>query len=250
MPLVRYGSDTKQGANFVIMERKIKGIFIPIEVWENKELSWNEKILLMEIDSFTSRGEDCYFSNEYIASLLGVKENTASIILSKLVDKGYVKRTRFDGRHRYIESNIGFYFNAQSKAGFDENQRLGITEIKPDNNNTSNNNTPKKEYTLEEKRALFRKACEPYVPKYGVQMIEAFCLYWCEADKKGVMACEKAKKRKGTFEIGGRLATWAGKEYNKPSVQKPVSQPKPQPPKRTPWEQMGLTEEQYRTIYK
>lgn len=245
MPLVRYGSDTKQGVNFVIMERKIKGIFIPIEVWENKELSWNEKILLMEIDSFTSRGEDCYFSNEYIASLLGVKENTASIILSKLVDKGYVKRTRFDGRHRYIESNIGFYFNAQSKAGFDENQRLGITEIKPDNNNTSNNNTPKKEYTLEEKRAIFRKACEPYVEKYGLKMIEDFCRYWCEADSKGVMACEKAKKKKGTFEVGGRLATWAGKEYNKPSItpQKPTTQPRRA--KKTPWEEMGLSYEDY-----
>lgn len=230
------------------MERKIKGIFIPIEVWENKELSWNEKILLMEIDSFTSRGEDCFFSNAYIAELLGVKENTASIILSKLVDKGYVTRTRFDGRNRYVESNIGFYFNAQSKAGFDENQRLGITEIKPDNNNTSNNNTPKKEYTLEEKRALFRKACEPYVQKYGAQMIEAFCLYWCEADKKGVMACEKAKKRKGTFEISGRLATWAGKEYNKPSVKPTPKRPVQPKSEKTPWEALGLSYEQYQEV--
>ena len=36
------------------MERLIKGIWIPIEIWQDKSLSWNEKILLMEIDSFTS----------------------------------------------------------------------------------------------------------------------------------------------------------------------------------------------------
>lgn len=227
------------------MERQIKGIFIPIEIWENKELSWNEKILLMEIDSFTSRGVDCFFSNEYIAELLGVKENTASIILSKLVDKGYVSRTRFDGRHRYIESNLGFSFSTQSKAAFDENQTLPLTEVKPDNNNKPSN---KPILTLEDKRRIFREKCEPYIEKYGLQMIEEFCRYWCEADSKGVMACEKAKKKKGTFEIGGRLATWAGKEYNQPKNNAP-RQPKPQPkPTRTIWEEMGLTYEQYEKV--
>ena len=98
---------------------------------------------------------------------------------------------------------------------------------------------------MEEKRAIFRKACEPYVEKYGLKMIEDFCRYWCEADSKGVMACEKAKKKKGTFEVGGRLATWAGKEYNKPSItpQKPTTQPRRA--KKTPWEEMGLSYEDY-----
>ena len=93
---------------------------------------------------------------------------------------------------------------------------------------------------------VFPQPKEAWYKKYGVQMIEAFCLYWCEADKKGVMACEKAKKRKGTFEIGGRLATWAGKEYNKPTAstpQRPVAQPRK--PKKTPWEEMGLSYEDY-----
>ena len=52
--------------------RKVKGIWIPIEIWENKDLSWNEKILFLEIDSFTSKDKDCYVSNEYIAKLLGI----------------------------------------------------------------------------------------------------------------------------------------------------------------------------------
>lgn len=41
------------------MERQTKGIWIPIEIWEDKNLSWNERILLLEIDSFTTKDKDC-----------------------------------------------------------------------------------------------------------------------------------------------------------------------------------------------
>ena len=90
------------------MERLIKGIWIPIEIWQDKSLSWNEKILLMEIDSFTSKGHECYISNEYIAELLGVSISWASKCLSHLMEIGYVKMVRFDGRKRYVESAIQF----------------------------------------------------------------------------------------------------------------------------------------------
>lgn len=88
------------------MERKAKGIWIPIEIWEDKNLNWNEKILFLEIDSYTSRDSDCYISNEYIAKLLGVTETSANKILSSLISKGYVVKTKFDGRKRYIKTNM------------------------------------------------------------------------------------------------------------------------------------------------
>lgn len=84
--------------------RIVKGIWIPIEIWEAADLSWNEKILLMEIDSYTTKGKDCYISDEYISDLLGVNERNARRNLSNLIQKGYVKKTRFDGRRRYVES--------------------------------------------------------------------------------------------------------------------------------------------------
>lgn len=90
------------------MERIVKGIWIPIEIWQDKSLSWNEKILLMEIDSFTSKGHECYISNEYIAELLGVSISWASKCLSHLMEVGYVKMVRFDGRKRYVERAIQF----------------------------------------------------------------------------------------------------------------------------------------------
>ena len=90
------------------MERIIKGIWIPIEIWQDRSLSWNEKILLMEIDSFTSKGHECYISNEYIADLLGVTERSASRLLSHLLESGLIRMVRFDGRKRYVESTICF----------------------------------------------------------------------------------------------------------------------------------------------
>ena len=90
------------------MERIVKGIWIPIEIWQDRSLSWNEKILLMEIDSFTSKGHECYISNEYIAELLGVTDRCARKYLSHLKEIGYLREVRFDGRKRYVESTISF----------------------------------------------------------------------------------------------------------------------------------------------
>lgn len=91
-----------------MMERKIKGIWIPIEIWEARDLSWNEKVLLMEVDSFTSVGDPCYFSDEYIANMLGVGVSRAGQLVSSLVKKGYLRRAGFDGRTRFIETTLAF----------------------------------------------------------------------------------------------------------------------------------------------
>jgi DNA-binding Lrp family transcriptional regulator len=60
----------------------------------------------MEIDSFTSQGKDCYISDEYIADKIGVSERSARAMISKLIELGYIIRTRFDGRRRFLESAI------------------------------------------------------------------------------------------------------------------------------------------------
>lgn len=90
------------------MERIVKGIWIPIEIWEAQDLSWNEKILLMEIDSFTSQGKDCYISDERIADILKVSERSARSMVANLIKLGYIERTRFDGRKRYLQSTIAY----------------------------------------------------------------------------------------------------------------------------------------------
>lgn len=88
------------------MERIVKGIWFPIEIWEAEELSWHERILLMEIDSYTAQGKDCFISDEYIAELLKISVRSAATMVSNLIHKGYIKKTRFDGRKRYLESTL------------------------------------------------------------------------------------------------------------------------------------------------
>ena len=88
------------------MERIVKGIWIPIEIWQAEDLSWNEKILLMEVDSFSKKGKECYISNRYIADMFGISERTASEYLTHLIKAGYVKLVKFDGRARYVESAL------------------------------------------------------------------------------------------------------------------------------------------------
>ena len=105
------------------MERIVKGIWIPLEIWQDRSLSWNEKILLMEIDSFTARGRECYISNEYIADLLGVTERCASKYMSHLIEVGFIKMVRFDGRRRFVESTISF------QADLNDCSRQGGTSV-------------------------------------------------------------------------------------------------------------------------
>lgn len=85
-------------------KREFKGIFIPAEIWLDKSLSANEKVLYAEIDSFSSNDKACYISNEYIANLLGISETNASKALNSLIKKGYVVVEKFDGRRRYIRA--------------------------------------------------------------------------------------------------------------------------------------------------
>lgn len=89
-------------------ERIVKGIWIPIEIWKNAELSWNEKILLMEIDSFTNNEKDFFMSDERIAELLDTSERNASRMVSNLIKKGYIERSRYDGRQRFLRSLIRY----------------------------------------------------------------------------------------------------------------------------------------------
>lgn len=86
--------------------RLIKGIWIPIEVWEDTRLTWAEKVLLMEIDSFTKNGIDCFFSDEYAAGFLNVSTRSAANYIAHLVELGLVKKTKFDGRRRYLQSAL------------------------------------------------------------------------------------------------------------------------------------------------
>lgn len=134
-------------------ERQVKGIWIPIEIWKDKNLTWNEKILFLEIDSFTSKDKDCFFSNEQISELLGISETNANKTLSSLINKGYVVKTKFDGRRRYVKSALSYSTSLPCQ------ERQASHACANVNNNNNDNILPnkitKKEKELKEKFASF-----------------------------------------------------------------------------------------------
>ena len=148
------------------MERQTKGIWIPIEIWESKELTWNEKILFLEIDSFTSKEKDCYFSNEYIAKLLGVTENSANRILSSLISKGYVIKTSFDGRRRFIKTAFSYDRADYSQKNKQSNQESiscsNNEEYIPNTSNNTDNNKEEKDKPFSKKDVKTRKKYDEY----------------------------------------------------------------------------------------
>lgn len=140
------------------MERQFKGIFIPAEIWEASDLSWTEKIVLMEIDSFTAAGKDCFISDEYIGSLVGCSPRTARTIVSKLVRLGYVTKTRCDGRKRYLMSAI---FAGQSG----KNCRADRQNLPDTYNLFTNIDITERKESIKEK-----KFCKP-----TVDQVRAYC---------------------------------------------------------------------------
>ena len=222
-------------------------------------LSGNELIMYALIYGFSQNGEAHFHGSlNYITTAINVTKANAKKILDRLVEKGLIKKrdvviggvkycdykvTPIEGC--YQNDNKGGIVSAEGRYSFDNGG--GIVSIPNNNIDNNKDNNKTEEQILAEKRDKFREMCEPYVEKYGRTMINAFIDYWTEANGRR-LRWEVKRAESGAFEISRRLATWASKEYNKPSIT--TQKPKPQTPKRTPWEQMGLTEEQYRTIYK
>jgi hypothetical protein len=71
------------------MHRDFKGVWIPKEIWLSTELTLQEKVMLVEIDSLDNE-DGCYASNQYFADFLGLSKDRISRIISMLYKKGYI----------------------------------------------------------------------------------------------------------------------------------------------------------------
>lgn len=124
------------------MERNFKGIWIPKEVYLNKELSWIEKILFVEIDSLDGE-EGCYASNEYFAEHLQVSKGRISKMINKLVKMKYItseliyKKGTKQIEKRVLKNNLTY--SQKRLEGIVENDHRGIVENDQDNNKDKNN---------------------------------------------------------------------------------------------------------------
>jgi hypothetical protein len=70
---------------------KRKGIWIPVELMENIDLDWTNKVLLSEICSLNDLPDGCFASNEYFGGLLRIAKGSASKRITQLTNLGYIK---------------------------------------------------------------------------------------------------------------------------------------------------------------
>lgn len=119
------------------MERAFKGIWIPKEVWLSKDLTLQEKVFLVEIDSLDNES-GCYASNKYFAEFFGLSKNRCSEVIKSLEKKKLItiKYIRDEGK-KSIKKRVMRVVD-KSNRGI-RNVEGGYSENLEENNTLSNN---------------------------------------------------------------------------------------------------------------
>ena len=66
------------------------GIWIPKEVWFDKNLTWMEKLFFIEI-YYLDNGEGCFASNTYFSNFFDLTPGRCSQLINSLQAKNYIK---------------------------------------------------------------------------------------------------------------------------------------------------------------
>jgi len=81
------------------MKTKRLGIFIDLEIINNPELDWENKVLLAEIISLSKLEKGCIASNQTLADFLQIKRQSIHRRIKFLVDNGYITTiNKFSGK--------------------------------------------------------------------------------------------------------------------------------------------------------
>ena len=72
------------------MNREFRGVWIPKEIWLNKDLTPLEKVYLIEIDSLDNDEKGCYASNKHFEKIFGQTKSNVSRIIKNLEQKGWI----------------------------------------------------------------------------------------------------------------------------------------------------------------
>ncbi len=117
------------------MERDFKGVWIPKEIWLDERLTALDKIILTEINSLDGE-EGCYASNEYLADFCQCSEAKITKSIALLIEYGYIKVKKFDGRKRFLTTCLTKNIKESSKKYQAEWYKVGDNNIY---NNIDNN---------------------------------------------------------------------------------------------------------------
>ena len=134
------------------MKRDFKGVWIPKEIWINKNLKLIEKVFLVEINSLDN-ADGCFAKNSYFAEFFSLKTTRVSQIINNLVKKGYINAEyQREGREvvkRVLTINCKNLFNFLYEP-LKKSVRTPLKNCKDNNtiNNTINNTYNKRFDTI------------------------------------------------------------------------------------------------------
>lgn len=121
------------------MNRAFKGVWIPAEIWLNKDITMMEKLFLVEIDSLDN-DQGCFASNAYFAEFFDMSKGRCTQIIKSLESKKLIK-IRLTRKGKQITKRTIRVVNKLTRGS--ENIKQGYLE-NAQGSNTSNNNTYKK----------------------------------------------------------------------------------------------------------
>ena len=88
------------------LPRKFKGVWIPADLWMNRELSITDKVMLVEISSLESDDRGCYASNAHFAKFFDLSVKRVSNIISDLVRDGILSINLVREGNRVVERQL------------------------------------------------------------------------------------------------------------------------------------------------
>ena len=87
-------------------ERAFRGVWIPADIWMNRDLSLQEKVMLIEIDSLQHPGRGCFKTNKKLAEFFGLTAGRVSQIVKSLEEKGFVRVEQIRQGKQIVERRI------------------------------------------------------------------------------------------------------------------------------------------------
>lgn len=124
---------------------KLKGIWIPLEILLNKDLTTNEQKILSIVLCLGNENDGCFASNQYIANIAGITSHSVSKIISSLKKKKYVEvilQSKNIEKRKIIPNKD--YINQYGKKYLtDVDEEEDNEETESSKNNNSNNDFQK-----------------------------------------------------------------------------------------------------------
>ena len=156
------------------MERDFKGVWIPKEIWLDSNLTWMEKLFIVEINSLDNE-DSCYASNSYLGKFFNLSNGRVSQIIKSLIEKQYVS-AEYEMEGKEVKKRYLTILNTcikNIKQGGIKNSKGGIKDSKEGylendkDNNTVFNNTINNKKDNDEIEDFFESVWQLYPKKEG-----------------------------------------------------------------------------------